>query len=735
LKCVLYVPTLARNLISVGSLTDDGNLVLFTNKQCMIMRNDASHTLLATGSRDMRNGLYRDGPTSKVNLSLFQSTNDSSMKPADIRLWHLRYGHLYYAGLYHLSQKDKVRGLPHLKMVHDICPDCMAGCQHRERFPKASSHRTFQVLALIHTDLVGPLKVASLSGSRYFIVFTDDFSRKSWVYFLKTKGEAFQRFREFKSRVEKETGRSILTLRSDQGGEYLSREFINYCKSEGITHQLTMARTPQQNGVAERRNRTIIERACSMGSASQCPGFLWTELVNTATYLINISPTRSNNGNTPDQLYYQTLPRVDHLRIFGSICYLHVLKESRSKLESKTKQCIFLGYDDQSKAYRVYDPIHKRIYISQDIIFDEQHFGFNFLQTATSLQPEPPIFLELTYDSEDSNPASPIHSSSGTTILPFDFDQSPVSNPPSPSPTSSPLQPESPVHSPPTAPIISNPPIRYHFRERKPNTKFRDHYVFNTSKYHPNSRFPIEPRHFYEATQHPGWAAAKQKEIDSVLENDTWQLTEHVLPGKTPIHAMWIFKAKYNPSSQIEKLKARIVAKGNEQAHGIDYLETFAPVVRWTTIRSVIALAARNSWQLQHLDVITAFLNGFLSEDIYMIIPPGFPHAGQTCKLIRALYGLRQASRAWYTRIDSFLQTLGLSHSKEDPNLYFFHKNGKHTIILLYVDDIIITGNDTQNINYLKRHMMTTFRMTDLGNASCYLVVEIQQAPEGIYFH
>jgi hypothetical protein len=118
-----------------------------------------------------------------------------------------------------------------------------------------------------------------------------------------------------------------------------------------------------------------------------------------------------------------------------------------------------------------------------------------------------------------------------------------------------------------------------------------------------------------------------------------------------------------------------------------------------------------------------------------MIIPPGFPHTEKVCKLIRALYGLRQASRAWYSRIDSFFQNLGLQRSKEDPNLYFSHKNGKHTIILLYVDDIIITGNDDKNIQHLKHHMMTSFRMTDLGNASYYLGVEIQQCPEGTYFH
>jgi hypothetical protein len=121
---------------------------------------------------------------------------------------------------------------------------------------------------------------------------------------------------------------------------------------------------------------------------------------------------------------------------------------------------------------------------------------------------------------------------------------------------------------------------------------------------------------------------------------------------------MWIFKAKTSPSCQVEKLKARIVVKGNEHAIGIDFSETFAPIVRWSTIRSIISIAARKKWRLQYLDVITTFLHGLLTEEVYMIIPPGFPNAGQVCKLVRTLYGLKQASRAWYTRIDTFYLTL-----------------------------------------------------------------------------
>jgi hypothetical protein len=220
LKRVFYVPVLTRNLISVGSLTDDGNMVLFTKKKCLIFQDDISQTILATGTRDLINGLYKFGPTSSFQTTVNQITtsphnSNISSKPTDIQLWHLRYGHLHYAGLYLLSQKEKVRGLPLFKMSHEICSDCMAGRQHRERFPKATSHRASQVLELIHTNLVGPLKVPSLSGSRYFIVFTDDFTRKSWVYFLKPKGEAFQKFQEFKLRVEKEIGKHIIILHSD----------------------------------------------------------------------------------------------------------------------------------------------------------------------------------------------------------------------------------------------------------------------------------------------------------------------------------------------------------------------------------------------------------------------------------------------------------------------------------------------------------------------------------------
>ena len=255
-----------------------------------------------------------------------------------------------------------------------------------------------------------------------------------------------------------------------------------------------------------------------MASTSLCPKFLWTEL-------INISPTHSNYGTTPDHLYYGTISKVDHLRIFGSLCYLHVLKESCSKLESKTRKCFFLGYDDHSKAFRVYDPLHKKIHISHDIIFDETYIGYNHLQQISGTLPDTFSFLESdTKPSTDSPISEPTFPNLPKSPPPFDL--------PSYFPTSS----HSPSHSdsletPSPEPIASFPqpdsslPIftrQYPLQDRKPNSRFRDYFIFTTPLQHSNLDLAIEPRHFFQAIQHLDSAQAIKKEVDSVLDNNTW---------------------------------------------------------------------------------------------------------------------------------------------------------------------------------------------------------------------
>ena len=279
LKSVKYVPSMRKNLMSVGAIADSGHRIVFSNHECWII--NLQGKIVASGRRDPKNGLYA---CDRKTIALSAESQDIT------NLWHRRFGHLSFSRLSFLSRNSHVHGLPNIEFDKRICTCCMAGRQHRERFPKHSKTRASKPGFRIHTDLMGLMQQNSLGGSRYIVVFTDDFSRKSWVYFLKSKGETLTKFRHFKNQIETETGNSIQVLCSDKGSEYLSNEFSTFCKDNGIRREFTQAHTPQQNGVSERRNRTIMERAQSISHDSNLPTYLWIEAVSHAVYLINRSP-------------------------------------------------------------------------------------------------------------------------------------------------------------------------------------------------------------------------------------------------------------------------------------------------------------------------------------------------------------------------------------------------------------------------------------------------------------
>ncbi|MCO5554063.1 hypothetical protein L7F22_007589 [Adiantum nelumboides] len=223
----------------------------------------------------------------------------------------------------------------------------------------------------------------AMGGSFYFLLLVDDYSRKMWVYFLREKAEAFGKFKMWHKLVENQTGKKVKKLRTDRGGEFLSTEFNDYCKEHGIQRQLTIAHTPQQNGVVERRNRTVVEMARCMLKAQDMPNSFWAEAVNTAVYILNRSFTKAVKDMTPQQAYSGKKPCVMHFRVFGCKCYAHLLDSRRTKLESKSKKCIFLGYSEESKAYRFYDSEAKKIIVSRNVVFAEQLHAVDKAKVST----------------------------------------------------------------------------------------------------------------------------------------------------------------------------------------------------------------------------------------------------------------------------------------------------------------------------------------------------------------
>lgn len=253
-----------------------------------------------------------------------------------------------------------VQGLPQLTAPARVCSDCMVGKQHREVIPKKSLWRASKRLQLIHADICGPIKPESHSNKRYLLNFIDDYSRKTWSYFLIEKSEAFEVFKKFKAVVEKESGESICCLRTDRGGEFNSKEFSQFCSENGIARQLTAAYTPQQNGVAERKNRTIMNMVRCMLSEKKVPKEFWPEAVNWAVHILNRSPTLAVKAVTPEEAWSGNKPCVDYFRVFGYIAYVHTPDARRSKLDDKSMKCVLLGVSEESKAYRLYNPILKK---------------------------------------------------------------------------------------------------------------------------------------------------------------------------------------------------------------------------------------------------------------------------------------------------------------------------------------------------------------------------------------
>jgi hypothetical protein len=269
-------------------------------------------------------------------------------------LWHKRLGHLHYKALPDLQ--NMVCGMPSISLSkNEICKGCMLGKNIKKSFP-SSDNRAQGILDLVHSDVCGPMSSPSLSGCLYYVIFIDDYSRKCWIYFLKAKSDTFDKFKEYKSFIEKKTGKHIRILRTNNGGEFESLQFEDFCKSAGIKRQLTVPYNPQQNGVVERKNKTICEAVKAMMFDQDLPNSLWEEATSTVVYIQNKCPHAILKDKTPEEVFSGIKPEVGHLRIFGCPVYIHVPKEKRTKMEPSGKKGVFVGYNENSKAYRIYVP-------------------------------------------------------------------------------------------------------------------------------------------------------------------------------------------------------------------------------------------------------------------------------------------------------------------------------------------------------------------------------------------
>ena len=367
LQNVLHVPFLQCNLLSVSKITKDLNCaVTFFPSHCVFQDLSLGRMI---GNAEERNGLYYlsgvCSPSRLNNVSLSVTSN------SDVMLWHKRLGHPNFTYL-----KRLYPGLFNNKELSSFqCEHCIYAKQPQQPHP-IQPYKSSQPFHLIHSDIWGPAHFLNVTGSRWFITFIDDHTRTCWVYLMKDKSEAGSIFRQFHKLVTNIFQSSIHILRTDNGREYFAHELNNYLVEHGIFHQSSCAYTPQQNGIAERKNRHLLEVARSIMFTTHVPNFFWGEGVLTTAYLINHTPSKTLKFQTPLNCLLKFFPHVRMLnsrppRVFGCVAFVHHTNPNRGKLEPRAIKCIFLGYSPTQKGYKCYCPTSKQFYVSCDVTFLE----------------------------------------------------------------------------------------------------------------------------------------------------------------------------------------------------------------------------------------------------------------------------------------------------------------------------------------------------------------------------
>ncbi|KAL0537750.1 hypothetical protein IC582_026735 [Cucumis melo] len=723
LTIVRYVPKLKRNLISLGELDRSGCTIKFENG---VMKVTKGSLVKLRGT--LRHGLYvLEGTTVSGSAAIASGKiTDMSM------LWHKRLAHVSERGLQALSQQGLLGGVKNVELP--FCEHCIMGKSTRVKFGKGK-HTTKGILDYVHSDLWGPTKEVSMGGSRYFISIIDDFSRKVWIYPLKQKDEAFGKFLEWKKQVENQTGRKVKYLRTDNGLEFVNNKFNQFCKSEGITRHFTVTYTPQQNGLAERFNRTIMERTRCLLTNASLPLKFWGEAAQTACYLINRSPSTALNLKTPQEVWTGKAPSLEHLRVFGCTAYAHV---KDGKLNKRALKCMFIGYPQGVKGYKLWciEKGMNKCIISRDVTFNETEMPYcvkeqQKQQTGDHVVTEVRIASEVRPSIDLDNQPLLVSEIEDTQQSEFDGIQSQQER------------------------ILIDEGA---FIEESSSNNDLQNYQLTRDRVQRERHAPIrygyadlvayaltcaadsieaEPLTFKEAIVSDSkkqWKDAMEEELFSLHKNQTWSLVPKP-PNQKLIQSKWIYKIKPGTGGNSKpRYKARLVAKGYTQKEGVDFHEIFSPVVRHSSIRLILSIAVHFDMFIEQMDVTTAFLHGELEEVIYMAQPKGYEVKGKedmVCRLHKSLYGLKQSPRQWYIRFVTFILKQGFHRNSYDACVYWKQsQKGTYIYLLLYVDDMILVSKDYAEICELKKQLSNEFEMKDLGELKRILGMDVKRDKE-----
>ncbi|GJR98747.1 putative ribonuclease H-like domain-containing protein [Tanacetum coccineum] len=759
---VYFCKELKYNLFSMSQICDKKNNVLFIDTECLVLSSDfklldESQLLLRVPRKDNIYSVDLESvvPTKGLTCLFAKATIDES------NLWHRRLGHINFKNMNKLVRGNLVRGLPLKIFENDYsCVACQKGKQHKASCKAKLVNSISKSIHMLHMDLFGPTNVKSLMKKSYCLVVTDDFNY------------------------------NVKVIRSDNGIEFKNSVMNQFCEMKGIKREFSVAKTPQQNGVAERRNKTLIKATRTMLVDSKLPTTFWAEAVNTACYVLNRVLVIKPHTKTPYELIRGRTPLIDFMKPFG--CPVTILNTSDhlGKFDGKADEGFFVGYSVVSKAMRVFNKRTRIVEETLNIIFlenahnvtgngpdwlfdvDSLTISMNYVpvvagnqtsgipgtrdnivagQVEKKIEPEQeyilipfcitnPLISQGPKDSEEDVGMKPTKVNESGASDKGDEDEQDIR-----SEFERLLQQEKQTNSTNSFNTVGTPVSTAgpSFINDDPSSPVNAAEASNTFEDHLFKQFslfknpftlpdvPNEPKKVIQSLEDPSWIEAMQEELLQFELQKVWTLVD--LPnGKRAIGTKWVFRNKKDERGIVVRNKARLVAQGYTQEEGIDYDKVFAPVARIEAIRLFLAYASFMGFIMYQMDVKSAFLYGTIKEEVYVCQPPGFedPHfPDKVYKVEKALYGLHQAPRAWYETLSTYLIENGFRRGTIDKTLFIKKDKGDFLLVYMYVDDIIFGSTKKSLCDEFDCLMHKRFQMKSMRELTFFLGLQTTSTP------
>ncbi|GKC08637.1 retrovirus-related pol polyprotein from transposon TNT 1-94 [Tanacetum coccineum] len=703
-------------------------------------------------SVDLKNIVPKGGLT-----CLFaKATSDES------KLWHKRLGHLNFKTMNKLVKENLVRGLPFKLFKNDqICVACQKGKQHRASCKSKTENSISLPLHLLHMDLFGLTFVKSLIKKIYYLIVTYDYSKFTWVFFLATKDETSGILKSFITGIENLVDHKVKVIRCDNGTEFKNREMNQFCEMKGILRQFSVARTPQQNGVAERRNMTLIEAARTMLADSKLPTTFWAEAVNTACYVKNRVLVVKPHNKTPYELFHGRTPTLSFMRPFG--CPVTILNtiDHLGKFDGKADEGFFVGYSLNSKAFRVFNSRTRIVEENLHIRFSESTpnvvgSGPDWLfdiDVLTRIMNYEPIVAGTHSNGFAGTKASDNAGQARKETEPVkDYILLPLwtADPPYSQDPKSSHDDGSKPSSDDGKKVDEDPR-----KESECNDQEKEDNINNTNNVNVAStnevnvvggkisiELPFDPNmpaledysiFDFSRDDKDDSAVNDINNLDTTIQVSPIPTTrihkDHPLNHEEPKKVIYALK---NPS-WIEAMQKDLLQfklqEGYTQEEGIDYDEVFAPIARIEAIRLFLAYASFKDFVVYQMDVKSDFLYGKIEEEVYVCQPPGFEDPyfpDRVYKVEKALYGLHQAPRAWYETLSTYLLDNGFQRGKIDKTLFIKRHKGDIFLVQVYVDDIIFGSTKKELCFAFEKLMHEKFQMSSMGELTFFLGLQVK---------